>query len=87
MIGVGAAAKANTFLNYYRLDNTIIDFITDASQYKIGKFTPLTRIPIVSDDIFLKYENVYAIILSWNISDDLKNTLLAINPKITFITP
>jgi 2-polyprenyl-3-methyl-5-hydroxy-6-metoxy-1,4-benzoquinol methylase len=85
IIGVGAAAKANTFLNYYRLDNSFINYITDSSPHKIGKSTPLTRIPIVSDDEFSKYDDVYAMILSWNISDDLKNILLKINPKIKFI--
>jgi SAM-dependent methyltransferase len=86
IIGVGAAAKANTFLNYYRLDSSLINYITDSSPHKIGKYTPLTRIPIVSDDEFSKYDDVYAMILSWNISEDLKNILLKINPKIKFIT-
>lgn len=85
IIGVGAAAKANTFLNYYRLDNSFIDYITDSSPHKIGKYTPLTRIPIVKDDIFAEYDDVYGMILSWNISSDLKNILLKINPKIKFI--
>ena len=85
IIGVGAAAKANTFLNYYRLDNSFIDYITDSSPYKIGKYTPLTRIPIVADNQFTKHEDVYALILSWNISDDLKNILLKVNSKIKFI--
>ena len=86
IIGVGAAAKANTFLNFYRLDNSFIDFITDSSIHKIGKYTPLTRIPIVSDEIFSQYDDVYALILSWNISEPLKNNLLKINPKIKFIS-
>lgn len=85
IIGVGAAAKANTFLNYYRLDKSLINYITDSSPHKIGKYTPITRIPIVSDEQFSKYEDVYAIILSWNISDNLKNLLIKINPKIKFI--
>jgi 2-polyprenyl-3-methyl-5-hydroxy-6-metoxy-1,4-benzoquinol methylase len=85
VIGVGAAAKANTFLNYYRLDNSLINYITDSSIHKIGKYTPLTRIPIVSDDEFSKYDDVYAMILSWNISENLKNNLSKINPKIKFI--
>ncbi len=85
IIGVGAAAKANTFLNYYRLDASVLEYITDSSEYKQGKFTPLTRIPIVSDDIFGNYDEVYALILSWNISDSLKQVLLKINSKIKFI--
>lgn len=85
IIGVGAAAKANTFLNYYRIDKSILNYVTDSSIHKIGKYTPLSRIPIVSDDIFSEFEDVYAMILSWNISTDLMNILQKINPKIKFI--
>ena len=86
IIGVGAAAKANTFLNYYNIDNSLLEYITDSSKYKQNKYTPLTRIPIVGDKIFSNYNEVYALILSWNISDNLKKILQNINPKIKFIT-
>ena len=86
IIGVGAAAKANTFLNFYNIDSTVMDFITDSSVYKQDKFTPLTRIPIKDDNIFKKYDKVFAVILSWNISDSLKKILININPKIKFIS-
>lgn len=86
IIGVGAAAKANTFLNYYNIDNSLLEYITDSSEHKQNKYTPLTRIPIVGDEIFSNYDEVYALILSWNISDNLKKILQNINPKIKFIT-
>ena len=86
IIGVGAAAKANTFLNYYNIDSTVLDYVTDSSSHKQGKYTPLTRIPIVGDGVFETYKEVYALILSWNISDSLKTILLKINPNIKFIT-
>lgn len=85
IVGVGAAAKANTFLNYYRLDKTFINFITDASPFKIGKYTPLTRIPIVEDEEIANIDNIYIMILSWNITEELKSILKKINPKIKFI--
>jgi len=89
IIAVGAAAKGNTFLNFYSLDNNTLDYVTDSSPYKKGKFTPATRIPIVGDDIFGKYLNkkVYALILSWNIADQLRPILNKINPNIQFISP
>ena len=88
IVAVGAAAKGNTLLNYYGLNNKIIDYVTDNSELKIGKYTPLTRIPILSDEeVFQKYEEVYALILSWNISDILKDKLLLINSKIQFLNP
>lgn len=87
IIGIGAAAKANTFLNFYNIDNTIMEYVTDVSEHKIGKYTPLTRIPILDDkSVFEKYEEVYAVILSWNISDILKEKLRKINRNIIFLS-
>ncbi len=87
IIAVGAAAKGNTFLNFYNLNHTVIDYVTDSSPYKCGKHTPLSRIPIKNDDIFSQYKDVYALILSWNIADQLKDNLGKINKKIKFISP
>jgi SAM-dependent methyltransferase len=86
VIGVGAAAKANTWLNYYGLNKTVIKYITDASEFKQGKYTPLTRIPIRSDNEFAEYKQPYALILSWNIAESLKQALLKINSNIRFIS-
>ena len=85
IIAIGAAAKGNTFLNFMNLDSSIVDFVTDSSVHKQGKYTPLTNIKIVSDDILLNYDEVYAIILSWNLSEKIKNKLRLINKKIKFI--
>ena len=87
IIAVGSAAKGNTFLKFYNLDNTIIDYVTDSSEFKQGKYTPLTRIPIVGDEIFSEYDKVYALILSWNISDIIKENLKKINNNIEFLSP
>ena len=87
VVCVGAAAKGNTFLNYYNLDSTVIDWVTDSSPSKIGKFTPRTRIPICADQKLAEYESVYAIILSWNISAALQALLKKINPRILFLNP
>lgn len=84
-VGVGAAAKANTLLTYYGLNSTYLEFITDMSEFKIGKFTPLTRIPIFSDDVFKNSNHFYAIILSWNISTTLKQSILNINRNVRFL--
>ena len=87
IVCVGAAAKANTFMKYYNLDASIVDWVTDASPSKIGKYTPSTRIPIASDDILATYQKVYAIITSWNLAEGLKTALLAINPRVEFLNP
>jgi SAM-dependent methyltransferase len=86
VIGVGAAAKANTWLTWHGLNKTHLHCITDASEHKQGKYTPLSRIPILDDNEFAKYPNPYALILSWNIGAGLKQALLRINPNTRFIS-
>ena len=85
IVGVGAAAKGNTLLTFYKLDNSMLDYITDSSEHKQGKYTPLTRIPITGDEIFAKYDEAYALVLAWNISDAIKENLKKINSKIKFL--
>jgi len=87
VVCVGAAAKGNTFLNYYNLDASVIDCVTESSPSKIGKYTPRTRIPICGDHKLAEYESVHAIILSWNISAALQTILKKINPRVQFLNP
>ena len=87
IIAVGAATKGNTFLNFYKLDKSLIDYVTDASPLKKGKYTPGTRIPIVGDEIFTKYDSPYALILTWNMAAVLKEKLIPFNKNIQFLVP
>ena len=85
-IGVGAAAKANTWLTWHGLNKTHLKYVTDSSEFKQGKFTPLSRIPIAGDEIFAEYERPYAVILSWNIGQGLRKAILNINPNTRFLS-
>lgn len=86
IIGIGAAAKGNTMINFLKLDNDIIDYVTDISTYKIGKYTPLSRIPIVHDKILKQFKKkVYVLILSWNISNILIKKIKNLNSNLIFI--
>ena len=85
VVGIGAAAKANTLLTFYGLNNSYLKFITDSSPHKVGKFTPFTRIPICDDQEFEKYKRIYAIILSWNIGETLRSNIQSINREVEFI--
>ena len=87
LICVGAAAKANTFLNFYGLNNNLVSYITDSSKNKIGKFTPLTRIPITSDLIIKNYKKPNIIFTAWNVSDNLRKIIYKINPKAEELKP
>ena len=85
-IGVGAAAKANTWLTWHGINKTHLKCITDSSAFKQGKCTPLSRIPIADDTIFAQYDKPYAVILSWNIGAGLKQAISNINPNTRFLS-
>ena len=79
IVGIGAAAKANTFINYMGLNHEIIDFVTDISRFKIGKWLPLSRIPVKHDKDIKKIKKLCVIVLSWNLQKILKPKILKIN--------
>jgi SAM-dependent methyltransferase len=72
VVGIGAATKGNTLLNFCGLNHLDIDYIVDASPLKIGKLTPGSRIPILSDDVLRNDSGVAVLVLPWNITDFLK---------------
>ena len=84
---VGAGARSNTLLNFYKLDNTVIEFVTDASKHKIDKFTPGSNIQIKSDNSLYSEKIDVALITAWNIGKYLTQKIRKINDKIIFIVP
>lgn len=71
IVGISAPAKGNTLLNYCGIDSDILDYLTERSKLKIGKYAPGTHIEIFSDDVFLKDKPDYALILAWNFSKEI----------------
>ncbi|HAM95360.1 TPA: methyltransferase [Candidatus Azambacteria bacterium] len=84
IIGIGAATKGNTLLNYCKLDGNLLEYITDSSPLKIGKYTPGSHIKILSDQDIAK-DITHALILPWNIAPYLKSKLRHLN--LEFVTP
>ena len=74
IIGIGAATKGNTFLNYCRLDRDTVEYIADSSKLKVGKLTPGSHIPIIAD-ADIDRSATHALILPWNIAPMLQAKL------------
>lgn len=73
--GFGAPAKGSTLLNFARITPQMIEYIAENNERKIGKLTPGSHIPIVSDETFLERMPSYALLLTWNYLDFfLKNS-------------
>jgi hypothetical protein len=79
--GYGASTKGNTLLQYFGLDNTLIDGIAERSPYKFGLKTVGTNIPIYSEQEMRDQKPDYLLVLPWHFinefvereSDFLKN--------------
>jgi hypothetical protein len=92
----GASTKGNTLLQYFGLDNTLIDGIAERSQHKWGLKTVGTNIPIYSEDEMRKENPDYLLVLPWHFinefvareEDFLKNggTFIVPCPKFELIS-
>lgn len=73
--GVSASAKSTTLLNYCRIGPELLDFVTEKSPLKIGKYTPGTHIPIVPDEKLFEEIPEYALLLAWNFAESIMKKL------------
>lgn len=71
VIGISSPAKGNTLLNYCKIDNNLIDYITEKSLIKIGNYTPGMHIPIVNENKILEDKPDYGIIFAWNFANEI----------------
>lgn len=62
----GASTKGNTLLQFYGLDNTVIDAAAERNPDKFGKRTVGTNIPIVSETEMRKTHPDYLLMLPWH---------------------
>lgn len=79
VIGYGAAAKANTFLNFSKIK---LNMIIDDNVFKQNKYSPGMKIPIKSIENLKKFnKDIYILPLAWNFFDEIKNKIKKIRPK------
>jgi hypothetical protein len=64
--GYGASTKGNTLLQWFGLDNTLIDAIAERSPYKFGLKTIGTDIPILSEEEVRAMKPDYMLVLPWH---------------------
>jgi SAM-dependent methyltransferase len=75
IVGVSAPAKGMTLLNYSRIGPETLEFISEKSTLKIGRFTPGTHIPVVSDAEMIQEAPDYALLLAWNFAHEIMENL------------
>jgi hypothetical protein len=75
IVGVSGPAKGMTLLNYCRIGPELLDFVTEKSTLKIGRFTPGGHIPVVPDSVLLEEMPDYGVLLAWNFAHEIMENL------------
>lgn len=90
ILGYGASTKGNVVLQYCQLTTDDIPAIADVNEYKFGRFTPGTKIPIISEEEAKNMQPDYFLVLPWHFKDNIierEKEFLAKGGKLIFPLP
>ena len=73
IISYGATYKSTTVFNYCKIDNRYLDYVTDTTLNKQGKFTPGQHLPIVTPEKGMNNSVDYAFLGAWNFKKEILN--------------
>ncbi len=73
-----------TILNYCNLNRSYIEYVTDTTPAKVGKFMPGTDIPIVAPTEANLNDTDYAFLGAWNYREEIMKKER--HRKLRFIT-
>ena len=86
-MSIGATYKSATIFNYCNIDSSLIEYITDTTPNKQGKYSPGMHIPIISPEEGFNESVDYAFLGAWNFSKEIMNNEQAyVNRGGKFIT-
>ena len=71
VISYGATYKSSTIYNYCNINSKIIEFITDSTKNKQGKFTPGKHIKIIAPIDLIKEKINYVFLGAWNFAKEI----------------
>lgn len=71
ILGYGASTKGNVILQYCNITKKDIPFIGDVNEYKYGRYTPGTKIPIISEKEAKDMNPDYFMVLPWHFKKNI----------------
>jgi SAM-dependent methyltransferase len=81
--GYGASTKGNVILQYFGINNNQIKYIADRNPFKYNKFTPGTKIKIISENKSRKLKPDYFLVLPWHFKKEILNREKSLRKKGT----
>ncbi len=84
----GAPGKGNTLLNYCGIRPDLLAYAADRNTFKHGRYTPGTRIPVVSPEHLVEDCPDDVLVLPWNLRDEITTQLTAtLRPGTRLVWP
>lgn len=71
VVGYAATSKSTTVINYCGLTTDLVEFISDTTPIKHGKFSPGAHIPVRPHTAFTDRYPDYALLFGWNHRDEI----------------
>lgn len=71
VVGYAATSKSTTVINYCGITPDLIEFISDTTPIKQGKFSPGRHIPVRAHEDFEARYPDYALLFGWNHADEI----------------
>ena len=88
LVADSCPTRGVVLVNYYGLDKTLLPYIAQLpGTEKVGKYMPGTHTPIIGNEILLKEEPDYVLILAWHYADYIIKNWRAKGLKSKFIIP
>jgi methylation protein EvaC len=71
VVGYGATSKSTTVTNYCQITPDLVEFISDTTPIKQGKYSPGVHIPVQAYERFKERYPDYALLFAWNHADEI----------------
>ena len=71
MVGYAATSKSTTVINFCQLTDELLEFISDTTPIKQGKFSPGSHIPVKPHQDFSADYPDYALLFGWNHAEEI----------------
>ena len=69
--GYGASTKGNVLLQFYNINNKVVNYIADRNPLKWNSFTPGTKIKIISESQSRKTKPHFYLVLPWHFKNEI----------------
>jgi methylation protein EvaC len=71
VVGYGATSKSTTVTNYCGITSDLVEFISDTTPIKQGRFSPGVHIPVRPYEEFKSNYPPYALLFAWNHGEEI----------------